>query len=150
MLRGSVPPGDMAKNEGAQPLGQNGDSRHQQDHRDCLRKKGRQGQDSVKQQDGTEKSNGGGEEQEAPQRGQRETGFQKCIHLHRADDQVEGQGDLAGGESQSSAAQQQNRRREQDGYGVGQGTAQHTGKEPPCERSPVWNKGLEEGGIPPR
>ena len=83
--------------------------RRQQDHRDCSGEKRRQGQDRVKQQDDTEKSNGGGEEQEAPQRGRREAGFQKCIHLHRADDQVEGQGNLAGGESQSSAAQQQNR-----------------------------------------
>lgn len=119
MLRGSVPPGDMAKNEGAQALRQDGAGRRQQDHRGCPRKKRRQGQDSVKQQDGTEKSDGGGEEQEAPQRGQREAGFQKCIHLHRADDQIEGQGDLTGGESQDSAAQQQNRRREQDGHSVG-------------------------------
>ena len=131
MLRGSVPPGDMAKNEGAQPLGQNGDGRRQQDHRDCSGEKRRQGQDSVKQQDGAEKSDGGGEEQEAPQRGQREAGFQQSVRLHRADDQVEGQGDLAGGESQDSAAQQQNRRREQDSHGVGQGAAQHTGQEPP-------------------
>ena len=131
MLRGSVPPGDMAKNKGAQALRQDGAGRHQQDHRGCPRKKRRQGQDSVKQQDGAEKSDGGGEEQEAPQRGQREAGFQKCIHLHRADDQVEGQGDLAGGESQDSAAQHQNRRCQQNRHSIGQGAAQHTGQEPP-------------------
>ena len=81
----------MSQSKSAQALRQDGAGRCQQDHGDCPWKKGRQGQDRVEQQDGTEKSNGGGEEQETPQRSQREAGFQQSIHLHRADDQVESQ-----------------------------------------------------------
>ena len=91
--------GDMSQAERAQALGEDRDSRHQQDHRDCSGEKRRQGQEVVEQQDCAEESRRGGEEQEAPQSGQREAGFQQRLHLHRADDQVERQRELSGGES---------------------------------------------------